>query len=439
MEITFAPTLKQHLMFEYFKDKETTEILYGGGLASGKSFGICALMVMKCLTHKGIRVGLARNELTTLKRTTVVSLFEVLNAWNLKPEENYTYNSSTGEFTFSNNSKIILLELSYQPSDPEYTRLGGQLLTWGCVDEAGECDEKGKQIFQSRLGRWKNKEYGIKPILYMTCNPSKNFLYRDFFQPNNEGTLPTYRKFIQALLTDNPYNSEEYFENLKKTLSFSDKQRLIHGDWDYSNDPTALLEYEDITNIFTKDRIEGNPNYYISADIAFTSDAAVIMIWEELTLIQIIINPASIEETIKTKAKEFNVKSTNIAYDSDGVGKYLMNYIPNAKAIVNNGKALNGENYQNLKTQMYFKLCELIKNNKVKILVDLPHKDKIIEELSVIKHKPNETVGKLEIISKAEVKRLIGRSPDFSDAMAYRMIFELKAKGFNFEIINFNF
>ena len=97
------------------------------------------------------------------------------------------------------------------------------------------------------------------------------------------------------------------------------------------------------------------------------------------------------------------------------------------------------KNYQNLKTQLYFKLCELIKDNKVKILVDLPHRDKIIEELSVIKHKPSDSVGKLEIIAKSEVKRLIGRSPDFSDAMAYRMIFELKPKGFNYEFINFNF
>lgn len=426
-------------MFKYFDDAETTEVLYGGGLASGKSFGICALMIMKCLTNKGIRIGLARNELTTLKRTTVVSLFEVLNAWSLIPDKDYNYNSTAGELTFFNDSKIILLELSYQPSDPEYTRLGGQLLTWGCVDEAGECDEKGKQIFQSRLGRWKNKEYKIKPLLYMTCNPSKNFLYRDFFQPANDGTLPTYRKFIQALLTDNPHNSEDYYQNLMKTLSFNDKQRLIHGNWDYNNDANALLSYEDINNVFTKDRIKDKPMYYISADIAFTSDAAVIMIWEELTLIEIIINPASIEETIKTKAKEYNVRSSNITYDSDGVGKYLMNYLENAKPIVNNAKALNGENYQNLKTQLYFKLCELIKDNKLKILVDLPHRDKIIEELSVIKHKPSDSVGKLEIIAKAEVKRLIGRSPDFSDAMAYRCIFELKNNKFKTEFYSFSF
>ena len=29
-EINFSPTHKQHLMFQYFDDIETTEVLYGG-------------------------------------------------------------------------------------------------------------------------------------------------------------------------------------------------------------------------------------------------------------------------------------------------------------------------------------------------------------------------------------------------------------------------
>jgi phage terminase large subunit len=53
----------------------------------------------------------------------------------------------------------------------------------------------------------------------------------------------------------------------------------------------------------------------------------------------------------------------------------------------------------------------------------------IEEELGAIRHKPTDKVGKLEIIDKGEVKRLIGRSPDFSDAMAYRMYFEYKTTG----------
>jgi hypothetical protein len=427
MEINFTPSLKQDLIFEYFDDKTTTEVLYGGAAAGGKSYGATALAVIKCLQYPNIRVGLARNELTTLKKTTVVSLFEVINNWGLKIDEHYRYNSTSGEITFSNGSKIVLLELRYLPSDPNYTRLGGQLLTFAIIDEAGEVDEKGKQILQSRLGRWLNGELSIKPFLLMTCNPSKNFLYRDYYIPSQDNTLPEHKKFITALVLDNPFITDVYVNNLQKTLSNSDKERLINGNWDYENSPDALMDYETILNIFVD---EYTPNEksrkYISADIAFTSDKCVIMVWDDLTLIDIIVNPeGKVEDVIRNKAKELKIPPQNISYDADGVGKYLMNYLKGSRDIINNSKALGGENYDNLKTQLYFKMAEAINKGDLKIL-KTKYQNVIIDELQQVKHKPSDTVGKISMISKGEVKRMLGHSPDFSDAMAYRMIFEIK-------------
>ena len=427
MEINFTPSLKQDLIFEYFDDEETTEVLYGGAAAGGKSYGATALAVIKCLQFPNIRVGLARNELTTLKKTTVVSLFEVINNWGLKIDEHYRYNSTSGEITFSNGSKIVLLELRYLPSDPNYTRLGGQLLTFAIIDEAGEVDEKGKQILQSRLGRWLNGELSIKPFLLMTCNPSKNFLYRDFYLPTQDNVLPEHKKFITALVLDNPFITDVYVNNLHKTLSNTDKERLINGNWDYENSPDALMDYETILNIFVD---EYTPNEksrnYISADIAFTSDKCVIMVWDDLTLIDIIVNPeGKVEDVIRNKAKELKIPPQNISYDADGVGKYLMNYLKGSKDIINNSKAIGGENYDNLKTQLYFKMAEVINKGDLKVL-KTKHQNVIIDELLQVKHKPSDTVGKISMVSKGEVKRMLGHSPDFSDAMAYRMIFEIK-------------
>ena len=427
MEINFTPSLKQDLIFDYFDDEETTEILYGGAAAGGKSYGACAFTIIKCLQYPNIRVGLARNELTTLKKTTIVSLMEVLSDWNLNTDEHYKYNSTTGEITFMNGSKIVCLELRYLPSDPNYTRLGGQLLTFAIIDEAGEVDEKGKQILQSRLGRWMNGDLGIKPLLLMTCNPSKNFLYRDFYQPSKDNLLPTHRKFIQSLVLDNPFINTLYVDNLQKSLSMQDRERLINGNWDYENSPDALMTFDTILNIFIDDYTpDEKGKRYISADIAFTSDKAVIMVWDDLTLIDIIVNPdGKIEEVIKEKAKEYKVSPQNISYDSDGVGKYLMNYLKSAKPIVNNARALREENYENLKTQLYFKMAETINNGSLKIL-NTKYQSIIIDELQQVKYKPSERVGKIAMISKGEVKRVLGHSPDFSDAMAYRMIFEIK-------------
>ena len=425
--INFEPSIKQDKIFEYFDDENTTEIVWGGAAGGGKSYGICALITLKALEYPGIRIGLARNELTTLKKTTVVSFFEVANDWGLVVGEHFTYNSTAGIIKFYNDSEIVLVELSSKPSDPLFTRLGGLLFTFGCVDEVNEIEEKAFSMFTSRLGRWKNEELGVKPICICTCNPAKNWVFREFYKAHKDGELKEYRKFVQALVTDNPNISPSYITNLQRK-PFAERQRLLHGDWEYDSNPNDLMTQEDILNIWDGvKKVDGKK--YITADIAFTSDKMVIMVWDELTIIDIIVNPpGNIEDVIQELAKSHNVPQYNIAFDSDGVGKFLEKRLRNAKPIVNNSRALKDENYKNLKTQLYFKLAELINSNSVKCAVET-YKNEMIEELQVVRHKPTDSVGKLEMVDKGEVKKLLGRSPDFSDAMAYRMYFEFKSAG----------
>lgn len=427
-QIDFTPTIKQDEVFELFNDSSTTEILYGGGVGSAKTYLLASIVTLKCLQTPGIRVGLARNELTTLKKTSVISFFEVFEAWGLKNNDDYKYNSIEGSIKFTNGSEIVFVELRFLPSDPQYTRLGGLLLTFGVIDEAGECDRKGKEIFQTRLGRWRNQDSGIKPLLLMTCNPSRNFLYDDFYLADKEGLMPAHRAFVSATVYDNPFIPDSYISNLKNTLSFSEIQRLLNGNWEYDGDPNNLLTLSEIQMMYHDILKPGKSQRYISADIAFTSDKCIVMVWEGFTIIKIINikKGENVELKIMEIAREHNVTQNNISYDSDGVGKFLTTTLRMAKPIVNNAKPIGKENYRNLKTQLYFKLCELISLGKVKVK-DLGFKKEIEAELLAIKHKPKEgSEGKIEMNSKAEVKRVIGHSPDFSDTMAYRMIFELK-------------
>jgi hypothetical protein len=380
------------------------------------------------LEYPGIRIGLARNTLTSLKKTTIISFFEVCAMWGLKAGEHFNYNSTAGTIKFYNGSEIILVELTYLPQDPTYVRLGGHLFTFGLIDEVGEVDQKGFEIFKTRLGRWKNDEFKVKPIVIMTCNPSKNWIYKTYYKASIDGTIKNYQVFIQALPTDNPYLPQSYIEELKKA-SHQVRERLLNGNWDYSDDPNALLEQDSIMNIFefvpkVDDTKPGKR--YISCDIAFTSDKMVMMVWDNLTIIDILVSPeGNTEDVISELAKKYKVPMTNISYDSDGVGQFLKKRLPNAKPINNGGVPFDKENYQNLKTQLYFKLCEKINQNEVKVS-SRKYEIQIVEELQQIKHKPSDIVGKIQMVDKGEVKRVLGRSPDFSDAMAYRMYFEFK-------------
>jgi phage terminase large subunit len=428
--INYKPSKKQDKVFQLFDDPQTTEVVYGGAVASGKSYLAAALIVMKCLQHPGIRVGLARNTLTNLKRTTVVSIMEVFKHWGLN-SDHYAFNAVNGSIKFYNGSEIVMIELTYLPSDPDFTRLGGMLLTFGVIDEAAEVDPQGKAIFQTRLGRWMNDETGVKPFLLMTCNPRKSsFLYRDYYLPFKDGTLADHQEFIQALPTDNPYLPAGYIENLQATLSLSERRRLLEGQWELEDDQCALFKSADVHMMWDHSILpDTGKTRHISADIAFTSDRCVIMVWEGLSILDIVVpekSDATLVETLKALALKWEVRADRICWDADGVGLYIKQSFPSGREIHNGGKTVKNHGYRNLKTELYFHLAEEVNAGRVKILAP-QYRQQIEEELSVISHKPRESMEhKIDLTSKTEQKRLLGRSPDFADAMAYGMIFHIK-------------
>jgi len=56
------------------------------------------------------------------------------------------------------------------------------------------------------------------------------------------------------------------------------------------------------------------------------------------------------------------------------------------------------------------------------------NKQEIQEELGVVSQKDIDKDGKINLVGKKEIKKIIGRSPDFGDMLAYRMIFEVKPR-----------
>lgn len=425
-EIEFRPTEKQHLLFQTFGNPDILEIAYGGSAGGGKSFGVWSLAIIKCIEHPGIRVGIARQTLTQIKNTTITTFYEVIKFFGLDNE--YSYNQMKGEITFKNGSVIQFFELRYLPQDPDYARIGGALLTFGIIEEAGGVDYRGVEIFSSRLGRWKNDEYNIPPHLFLTTNPSTNFMYSDFYIPYINNELPNHRMYIPATIKDNKYINSNYAKALETRLGESQAKRLLDGLWDFDDDDTRLMKYKTINEIFDNvDDPTPDETEYLTADIAFTSDRTIIIHWIGYTIETITYYKGNEPEVeLNRLAEKLNINQHNIAYDSDGVGKYIKGKLPRAKAIINNGRPIGNQNYYNLKTQLNFKMAEMINNNLIKCR-DTSMRDDMVQELYEVRTKPLEEIdGKLKLISKKEVKAIIGRSPDIADAISFRTIFELK-------------
>jgi len=315
---------KQMQAIQVLRDDSTTELFYGGAAGGGKSWLGVLWLTLNSLEYPGTRWMMGRSKLKILKETTLLSFFEVAKLVGMHRDKDYKYNSMSGVITFTNGSEIYLKDLFLYPSDPEFDSLGSTEYTGAFIDEASEVTTKAKTIVTSRL-RFKLEEYNLIPKLLLTSNPSKNFLYTQFYKPNKAGTILHYRKFISALVQDNPYISPHYIENLKKLDPVS-KERLFYGNFEYDDDPAKLMEYDNIVDIFTNQFVEEEDDTkYISCDVArFGKDKAVIMIWKGLFIEKIYdYGKCSIKElhdNLIRSCKKHKVPFSNVVVDDDGVG-----------------------------------------------------------------------------------------------------------------------
>ena len=262
----------------------------------------------------------------------------------------------------------------------------------------------------------------------MTCNPTKNWLYTEFYKPDEDGTLEVSRKFVKSLVTDNPYISKHYIGQLAR-LDRVSRERLLNGNWRYDDTQNKLFDYDAINDIFTNTFVEEG-EAYLSVDIArFGADSSVICCWkgwrcEEIIQHKHLTIPQLAEEVAKM-ANKYKVRRGNIIADEDGVGGGLVDMVTGCKGFVNNSRALLKENYSNLKTQCYYKFADKVNKGEIFCKADMKIKDYIVQELEVVEMKDMDKDNKLQIVSKDKIKSFIGRSPDFSDALMMRMYFEL--------------
>jgi len=426
LEINPEFTKTQKECLNYLFDNKTKEVLFGGAAGGGKSWVGVSYLILMAIKYPKTRYLMGRSKLDALKKTTLNTFFEVCTAWNLKAIEDYNFNGSSNVITFYNGSEIILKDLFLYPSDRNFDSLGSLEITSAFIDEANQITEKAKNVVASRL-RYKLDENGLIPKMLMTCNPAKNWVYSEYYRPAKDKTIKPYRKFIQSLVGDNTYISKHYEKQLFELDELS-KQRLLYGNWEYDVTNDSLIEYDAILSLFNQKGIEGDK--YITCDVArFGADKTVIMLWQGLhlryvrTLLKSAVN--DVVDEIKKLQQENQVNLTNIIVDEDGVGGGVKDYL-RCRGFVNNSKPLKNENYQNLKTQCYYKLADLINKGQIGISCsDVNVKNSIIEECEQVRTKDADKDNKLQIIPKDTVKAILGRSPDYSDALAMRMFYEI--------------
>lgn len=444
-EISWQQTKKQSEAWGYLLDELTVQLIFGGGAGGGKSFLGCAWLIAMAGQYPESRWLMGRAKLKNLKETTLVTFFDICRIWGLKEGVDYKYNSQDSTIIFANGSMILLKDLFLYPSDPNFDSLGSLEITGGFIDEVNQIVSKAWDIVFSRI-RYKLDVFGLKPKLLGTCNPSKNWVYQDFYKPWSESKLPDNKKFVQALAKNNKFISKYYIENLKNIKDKIIRSRLLEGNWEYDDDPSCLFEYDSLVDLFTNKALVATEKFIIVDAARKGRDRMIVGYWEGLQLKEIHDLPYDIKkdteksaEWIANFAEKKQVKRSNVLVDEDGVGGGIVDKLK-CKGFVNNSSPIQPYaakldpnkkvNFANLRTQCYFKLADL--TDRGEIGIDEPNdsnfKDLIIEELEQIKQKDIDRDGKIALIGKEQIKENIGRSPDFADMIMMRCWFEVNDK-----------
>jgi phage terminase large subunit len=291
---------------------------------------------------------------------------------------------------------------------------------------------------------------GLRPKQLGSCNPSKSWVYSYFYKPSRDGSLPGHKAFIQSLLSDNKHATRHYRETLL-TLDPASIERLLWGNWDYDDDPATLIDFARIADLFTNSYVAaGEPA--ITADAArFGKDKTVIGVWQGWRLVRVVTlfkqGTDATARRIRELATEYKVPMSRVVIDEDGVGGGVIDQLPGCRGFLNGSRPLPHpaaveqarkegkdpkqvapDNYEHLKAQCYYLVAHRINSAGLYISEEgttPEQREAIMEELGVVKRKDMDKDGKLRILSKEEIKELIGRSPDYSDMIAQREYLEL--------------
>lgn len=252
--------------------------------------------------------------------------------------------------------------------------------------------------------------------------------------------------FIGGRLPDNQalMQADPGYEGALLSLPEKDRIRLVDGRWiDPTRGERRLFLDGPIRDMFSNSFVRGTGERFITADIAFSKDRFVIIVWDGWVVVDIEVrnqtdSPAVVAH-IENAASRWGVPGRNIAFDSGGLGGFLTGYLATAFPFFGAAAPIDNENktdvqrqglrrpaFENLRAQCFWLLKDRLEDCSIYFAVRGVHlHDEIYQELAVVKRVGDNDDDKIQIIPKEEMRAVLKRSPDLADTLSMRAVFDL--------------
>lgn len=251
--------------------------------------------------------------------------------------------------------------------------------------------------------------------------------------------------FIIGKLADNKMLLESdpaYLANLANQ-SQEQRERDLCGNWKYKASGDDLIKIPHMEAFFNNAQQVGDGVLRASCDVAFTGgDNLVMWLLKGWHIVDCVsaknIDSQTCVRFIREQITKWGVQEENFTYDLSGIGQAIRGFFPKAMPF-NNLEApydcIKGT-YDRLKSQCAFTFAEMLIAGELSIdrqLLDrkfngVPLRQILMKERKVIRPDgERRDYGKC-LIKKQAMKRIIGHSPDFIEALLMVIIFKIKVK-----------
>ncbi len=440
----FESNLKQSELRAAARSTDFDTLMSVGTIMSGKTYGIAAIISELCLEYPETLVLVVRYNRKDLQDATIPDFMSVT------PEDEVAkFNLSALNMYFKNGSKIFFRP-SLERADKLFRWLKGFKPDIVLVDE---CDGNSRDFISmvmSRVGvprRRTSRDIPIcPPKTFLTCNPNNSWPmdYRNKFI-HSPDSLRADRWYFQVVtMEDNKkYINQAKLEQLKKTMTPAMFKRFCEGSWEAMNEKEQLytFEYMDQCQELIPPDLDDAGNvrpwkYYLGVDPAFYGDdKCPFFIHHGPNLFRVdwfdkCSEPEIIDKILMLMA-EFEITMDHVTIDvGGGYGAGVAQQLAKLGIHINefNGARAVEDEYElytftflNQRARAHWEFMMALRDKKVGGLGKLGYKNDVHvsevlrQDLAAIHYGFSSGTKAIKIEDKAEIKKRLGRSPDFSD------------------------
>ena len=251
---------------------------------------------------------------------------------------------------------------------------------------------------------------GIEPYIRLLSTPRKGSWLNMYIKEH-----PDTVEVIQAKTSDNPLITDEQLQLMKQSMVNRDilQQELDGVMLDIDSD-SSIVRYRD----FIKDKRDSAKQKWLGSDMAgLGADSNAYVVIDKFGVVEY--------KTIQEQDTFQKAETINSLWDNHSVISGCIDatggYGQGAEDLLKQrgrdilgvnfaDKATDPDKYPNVRTQMYLELAEEVKNG---FWIPEEARAELLAQSVTINNK-----GKLALIPKADIKKVLGHSPDLCDAIA---------------------